>query len=251
MAVKIEKIALPLPIVVSSGVFAARRTKKGFDNLDINPVFGAANFMIAGGQTLKGVRAAKEVAIATEPSAAESIKSMSNGVERASKSSKAFKIFGGIFDFISKHVNPIICFASVLKVLFGADDKIDAGCREIAGLTGMFLFEKGAKELAGVPYTEEINGKMVSCPRKALYHKNLFAEKQVNAFKDYCATKKLFNKIPLKSAPSIIKGLFLVGASISGYALGTKGMELLIGKEKDNSTNTVQLNSNYSGAVAA
>ena len=110
---------------------------------------------------------------------------------------------------------------------------------------------KGAKELAGVPYTEEINGKMVSCPREALYHKNLFAEKQVNALKDYCATKKLFNKIPLKSAPSIIKGLFFVGASISGYALGTKGMELLIGKEKDNSTNTVQLNSNYSGAVAA
>ena len=256
MAANIEKIALSLPIVVSSGVFAGRRTDKFVDNVDNNPVYGVANLMIAGGQTLKAVRAAKEVAIAAEPSAAESIKTMSKSVETASKASKSLKVFRGLFDFISKHINPLICLTSVLKVLFGADDKVEAGCQELGGLAGMFLFEHCYKELAGLSYTKEINGKMVSCPREALYHRNPFAEKQVNALKEYCATKKLFGKVSLKAAPSVLKGLFFVGASIAGYSLGSKGVGLLFkksGSDESGNQNSVQMNYNsaYNGAAAA
>jgi len=234
MASSIKALTLFTPVIASSTVFAARRAGKGIDYMDDNPFFGTANLIIAGGQTLKGIRAAKDLSITTTPSAAESIKEINSKAKNLSESSKCLKGIGKVFDFTSRHINPLICLASFIKVL-GSDDKADTGVREILGLSTMFASENIAKSILGMPYTK-INsaGQPITVPREALYHKNPFAEKQIKAFEDYCSTKKLFNKISLKSAPGAIKGTLFVLASIFGYKLGGVIANLLIGKEGQN-----------------
>ena len=63
---------------------------------------------------------------------------------------------------------------------------------------------------------------------------NPFVEKQVAAMKDYCATKKLFNKISLKAVPGALKGLGFVFASIAGYKIGMATANAVLGEQKTN-----------------
>ena len=247
-AAAIEKATLFLPLAASSGVFAFRRADKGVKAMPDDPVFGAANIFIAGGQTLKGIRAAKDLTIESgNMSAADSIKAMDNSVVEAAKTNKFLKITGKLFDFISRNVNPLIVVAETIKVL-NSDDKADAAVRAFLALACMFAGEGFAKRYMGMSYTKlKADGTRETVKREALYHKNPFIEKQVDAMKDYCETKKLFNKISMKSAPGLLKGLLFVGASIGCYAGGKGLATLLIGKEKPNKkSKTMNFTPNYS-----
>lgn len=232
-AAAIEKATLFLPIAASSLIFAMRRANKGLNSMQDDPIFGAANVGIAGGQTLKGVRAAKDLTLESgNMSAAESIKEMDSTVKVAAKSNKFLKGAGIVFDFISRNVNPLITVAEAIKVI-NSDDKADAAVRSSLALACMFAGEGFAKRYMGMSYAKlKSDGTRETVKREALYHKNPFVEKQVDAMKDYCETKKLFNKISLKGVPGATKGLLFVGASIASYAIGKKLASCLIGEEK-------------------
>ena len=240
MASAFEKVALYSPVIASSVPFAMRRTKRGLDAMDDNPFFGTANIIIAGGQTLKAVRAAKDLTFAQTQSAAESIKAANAAVKGFHTTSKFLNFMGRVFDFTSKHINPVICCASAIKVL-GADDKEDALLREGLSLGGMFGMETLGKSVLVMPKNVVENGVVKTVSREAWYKKSPFVEKQVKAVEDYCQTKKLFNKISLKSLPGCARGLaFVFLFSVLGYKLGGKVADLILGKEKNKDAKQAQ-----------
>ena len=257
MSACIEKLALCTPVVASCGVFAPRRIVRGIDAMDDNhPLYGTANLVIAGGQTLKGIRAAEDLTkTAHITSASDSINAMSNAFKGFTESSKFFKLFSKVLNFASDNVNPLICAAGAIKVL-GSDDKADAASREILGLGTMFGFEYAAKRILGMPYKAlHLDGTSEMVAREALYHKNPFIEKQVKAFEDYCSTAKLFKKISLASVPGALKGIFFVIASITGYKLGGKIASCLLGKDEcktsKNSCKRVVMDNNSQQTIGA
>jgi hypothetical protein len=242
MASAFEKVALYSPVIASSVPFAMRRTKRGIDAMDDNPYFGTANIIIAGGQTLKAVRAAKDMTFTQTQSAAETIKAANATAKGFHTTSKFLNIMGKVFDFTSKHINPLICCASGIKVL-GSDDKVDAAIREGCGLLGMLgIMEPIGKKLLDMPKNiVDTNGVVKTVPMEIAHDNNhvlekhikTFVNKQTKALEDYCQTKKLFNKISLKPLPGVAKGLaFVFLFSVPGYKLGQKGAELILGKEK-------------------
>lgn len=256
MVCSFEKIALYSPVIASSVPFAMRRTKRGLDTIDDNPCFGTANIIIAGGQTLKAARAAKDLTSIQTQSAAEMIKNANAVAKESNIISKSLKSIGKVFDFTSKHINHVICCASVIKVL-GSDDKGDAAIREGFGLLGMLgIMEPIGKKLLDMPQNiVDSKGIVKTVPRKVAHDKNYvlekhvktFVDKQTKALEDYCQTKKMFNKVSLKSVPGIAKGLsFVFLFSVPGYKLGRKFAEVIVGKEEckdsENKCNYVQMN---------
>lgn len=245
MSAGIQAIALSAPIIAANAIFAPRRINKGTLAMNDNPVYGLMNYDIAAGQTLKGIRAVKDLSEPIETSAKDTIKAETTAekaataaektastAEKAAKTGKAAKTAIKILNFTADNINPLICVTSGLKVI-NSDDKADTLLREGLSLGLMFGAEKAAKEVIGMPYYKKnkVTGKHERVPREALYHKNPFFEKQVATFKEVCETKKLFNKVSLKPLPPIAKGLVFVGASIGGYNLGDKLGDLILGEE--------------------
>ncbi len=233
MSLAIEKVALYTPIIASSGIFAFRRANRGLDAMDDNPFFGTANLAIAGGQTLKGIKAAKDLTYTTQlPSAAESIQGANNAFKGISTSSKFLKSLGTAFNFISNHINPLICVASGIKVL-GSDDKADTAVREILGDGTMFLFEHITRKAINMPvYKSSLKDMLQASPGKA----NPFLEKQVGVVNDLLRETALFKKVSNSSVHGAMKGLIFVLASITGYKLGNKIADLLLGKKENNNS---------------
>lgn len=230
MPAGIQTIGLFAPIVASNAVFSARRASRGMSSIDENPLYGAMNMDIAAGQTLKGFKAAKEVAVASGSDAHIMAEGASEAIKNLSKTNKVVNGIGKVVDFTANNINPIICATSAAKVMFGSEDKMDASAREIISLGSMFAAERAAKSFLGMPYTTKEGGKVVTHLREALYDKNPFLKEQMSALKDYCATKKLFNKVSLNFVPGAAKGLAFVGASIAGYKLGSLAADFLLGK---------------------
>lgn len=231
MSAGLQAIGLFAPIVASNAIFSARRASKGVNSIDENPIYGAMNMDIAAGQTLKGFKAAKEVAAVSNSEAHIMAEGASEAIKNLSKANKLVSGIGKVVDFTSNNINPIICATSAAKVLFGSDDKFDAGAREIISLGTMFASERAAKTFLGMPYTTKEGGEVVTHLRESLYNKNPFLKEQASALKDYCATKKLFNKISLNFVPGAAKGLAFVGASIAGYKLGSLVADCLLGSK--------------------
>lgn len=211
-------IALLTPVVTSSAIFSARRAGRGVDSMSENPFYGVMNFDIAAGQILKGARAAKAIAIATDSEAAKAMDGATNAIKAVSNSNKIAKGVSKLVEFTSNNVNPIICVASGVKVLT-SDDKVDTGVREGIALTTMFAAESLTKDLIGLPK----DGKT----QTAIYKKNLFLKKQVEAVKDYCKTKKT-----LKYVPGIAKGSFFALGSVLGYKTGEAFVNSILGEQK-------------------
>ena len=237
----IEKVALYGPVIASSGVFAARRANKGIDVMDEDPLFGTANLIIAGGQTVKGIKAAKDLAklqsaadnVKAMQSAADNIKAVSDTTKGLTTSSKILKGIGNLLEPVSNHINPLICCASAIKVL-GSDDKEDTFVREALGLGFMFGSEKATKLFIGMPdYKKGASGKMETVAREA----HPFFKKQLAALDDFLAETALYKKVSNSTVHAALKGAIFVLASITGYKIGSKIAELLIGPEKDKSSN--------------
>lgn len=226
----IEKLTLYTPIMASSGIFAARRFNKGIDAMDDNPLFGAANVLIAGGQTLKGLQAAG--GLNNNVFALDKIKAANNSAKGLSLTSKIVKSTGKVLETVSRNVNAFIIGASAIKVL-SSDDKEDTFKRELVrDVTMLGIFEGAAKNLFGIPkLVKNAEGKFVSEARPALYKKIPYLNDLGEKFVRYC------KKTEMKSVPGVVKGLALVLFSITGYKVGDKLAEKMFGKEKCVTTN--------------
>lgn len=222
----LTSIALFAPVVASNAVFSARRAARGLDAIeDNNPILGMANLNIAGGQVLKGGRAAKALAVATDPSLKIATEGAAETIKSTSKSSKLLKGASKVLNFTADHINPIIVATGAVKVL-SSDDKLDAYARESTALVCMFGAEALAKDFIGMPVTKKINGKNVSFEKEGFY-KKLFSDEQRKAMQQFSSTKK-----GMKIAAGAAKGLLFVGASIAGYTIGNKIADTLLGEVK-------------------
>ena len=177
-------IALATPIVASNAVFSVRRASRGVDAMDENPIYGIANMNIAGAQVLKGARAVADLSPEIKNSVFNN--AIANTVKEASKTSKFLKGVGNVVSVTAEHINPVIVATGLIKVA-GAEDKKTELAAESTRLLCMFGAEAAMKNFIGMPYTEKVNGKVVSKPREA-YYKKLFNEKQLQALKDFSST---------------------------------------------------------------
>lgn len=268
MSSAIQKLTLYAPIIASSGIFAARRIGRGVDAMDDNPFFGVANFVIAGGQTLKGMGAAKGIAdlsskysSVTQHSASTPFIQMSKALKATPTSSKFMQIMGRIFKFSSEHINDLICVASIIKVL-GSDDKADTAVRETLGLGLMFTCEKFAKKLLGMPIVKRnAQGVKETIAQVPLYKSNPFLRAQSkklettlkSALKDIGLGKEFYNKVKNSSLPGATKGVLFVCASIAGYKLGSMLANKLLGTNEETKTKAkkVKMNPNATKKVSS
>ena len=209
-----------MPSIVSSSIFSSRRVNTGADALAAsNPIVGAMNMDIAGGQILNAAKGVSTIARESASSLAADIKSAEESIKALSKGDKFLKGVGNVLNFTADHVNPIICATGAVKVLT-ADNKEDALIQEGLGLGTMFASEALAKRVLDMPEFKNIDGKHIAVKRTNSFKMNPFIEKQAEAFKDYCETKKICNK-SIKFVPGMLKGMGFVAASIGGYKLGS------------------------------
>ena len=227
----LASIALFAPAVASNSVFSFRRASRGIESMPENPIYGMMNMDLAAGQTLKAVKATGDMVKVSDPAAGETFKGAEQAIKNMTKSGKFLNGVGKVVKFTADNINPIICATSGVKVLY-SDDKADALARESLALTTMFAAESAAKKFIGMPLTKKVDGKKVTVARDGLYAKNIFLKEQALALKDYCATKKLLNRISLKALPGMLKGLAFVFASIAGYQAGVAIGDSLLGKPK-------------------
>lgn len=251
-----------MPSITSSGIFSSRRANSGLEVINSNPFVGAMNLDIAGGQVLNAAKGVSSIARECKNGIASDIVSAEESIKKIAKEGKVLKGFGRVLNFTADNINPLICATGAIKVAC-AEDKADAAIQEGTALGVMFASERAAKALLGMPknmkynknnmeitsdgiydvskgerkliaktgeYT--INGDKLTVQRKGLYTKNVFAEKQVNAFKDYCSTKQFLGK-SLKCAPGLAKGLCFALASIGGYKLGLSASEMIRDEVKE------------------
>ena len=211
----VATIASFLPLTVSGLVFSSRRTNKALEA--DNPMVSIMNLDIATGQVFKAGECAMNIAQETKNKngITNFITSAEENIKEASKGAKALGAVEKIVKFTADHINPIIMVTSGIKI--GTSDDVErAALIEVPAVgTMLFVTEPLYKKLVGISKTKRIDGKLVAIEQEALYKKNPFIKKQVEAISDLCATTKFF-----KHAPNILKGLGFVIASISGYELG-------------------------------
>ena len=240
MTAGIEAITLLTPVIATNALFAPRRLSKGFDAIDDkNTIYGLANMDIAAGQTLKGIKAGTNLVARENVSAYEMINNLNSKVSTVAGKHPFLKNIGKVVEFTSNNINPIIYLTGGIKVL-SSDDKKSTLIQEGLGILTMRIFEVIANSILGMPkfIKDKVTGKMISENRVALYHKIPCVDKLTNSIKTKLSSTNLFNKIPLKSAPSILKGIAFVLASICGYQLGSKiGNKLTSSLIKDNKNN--------------
>ena len=239
------------PMIASGTVFSTRRMNSGADAIaQNNPFVGIMNMDIAAGQVANAAKGVANIARESTNSLSKGITSAEESIKALSNEGKFMKGASKVVNYTADHINPIICATGAVKVIC-ADDKQDALIHEGLGLGTMFLFEAQAKKFLGMPKNQKFNkntmeikpdgiykikgnnkellaktgeyniknGRLI-ITREGTYKNNPFAKKQAEALHDYCATKKLFNKVSMKAAPGVLKGLLFVCASIGGYKLG-------------------------------
>lgn len=222
-------------------VFSTRRTDRAVnaDNLAVS----LGNADIASGQVKNALESAELLAKESKNGIFTGFKGANEALKALSKENVILDGAGKVIGFTADHINPIITVVGGIKVL-SSDDKEAALRKEALSLGMMFAAEGIAKNILEMEkkVKDPISGKVKIIKRTACYKSNPFlkaqSDKMEKAITDYCATKKLFNKISLKPAPGIGKGLLFVAASIGGYALGNALDEKIANncKNKDNET---------------
>lgn len=204
--------------ITSSFIFSTRRANNGVEALNAsNPLVGAMNLDIAGGQITNAAKGVADIARESKLAIASEILSAEESIKALSKTDKVVKGIGKVLNFTANNINPLICATGAVKVAC-SDNKIDTAITEGAAIGTMLgITEPLAKKVLGLGKHKE-----------GLYKQNPFLEKQACAIKDYCETKKLFNKVSIKALPGICKGLGFVAASIGGYQLGNAVGESIV-----------------------
>lgn len=204
--------------ITSSFIFSTRRANNGVEAINAsNPLVGAMNLDIAGGQITNAAKGVADIARESKNAIATEIISAEKSIKALGKADKFMRGCGKVLQFTADNINPLICATGVVKVAC-SDNKVDEGITEGAAIGTMLgVSEPMAKRILGLGKHKE-----------GLYKKNPFLAKQADVVKDYCETTKLFNKVSLKALPGIGKGLGFVAASIGGYQLGHKiGTEIV------------------------
>lgn len=189
---------------VSTGIFA-------FRNVDKAEHGDKGRGVVAGFQTLNFGNDVASNILKYDNGIAKTARSAVSVFSDMAKESKAIDYAGKALKWGCDNVNPLICASGALKVAT-SDDKVQAGITEAAALSTMFAGENFVK----ANYDKAANSKYVKEVAKAA--------KETEALKpifEYVAKHKLGGK-----ADTFIKGLVLVGASITSYSIGE-----LIGKD--------------------
>ena len=256
-----------MPSVISSTIFSTRRANSGADALvTSNPIVGAMNMDIAGGQIVNAVKGVSNIAKGSANSLAEGITSAEESIRALSQGDKVVGGIAKVLNFTADHVNPIICATSGVKVLT-SDNKKDEAIKEGTALGVMFASEALAKNALGLAKTSKYNPKTMIETKEGLYdiangekkliaeagkyqivdnsklvinrdglfNENPFIQKQTAAFNDYCKTHEICNK-SLKFLPGLMKGLAFAGASILGYKLGQTIANQVVGESDKNTS---------------
>lgn len=204
-------------------VFSTRRTDRAINSDNIAVSVGNAD--IASGQVKNALESAEVLAKETKNGVFTGFKGASDAIKNMSKGNIVMEGIGKVVGFTADHINPVITAVGGIKVLT-SDDKESALIQEGAALGSMFTFEAIAKNVLELEkkVKDPISGEKKTVKRVAFYKSNpmlkVQAEKMEKAVNEFCATRKIFNKIPLNHAPGIAKGLLFVGASITGYGVG-------------------------------
>ncbi len=210
--------------ILPSFIFSTRRTNNGLNEADNNnPAVALMNWNIAAGQLFKAAKETANAARGLHTTVAEKIISAEEKIKTLAYGDKIAEGAGKVIGFTANNINPLICATGAVKVAC-SDDKQSALIQEASALTGMFTAEKTAKILLGLPHKRWINGKRVRIQEEAKLKtwtkNNPFVQEQIKTLKDYAKTSEFASKA-VKYAPSIIKGLGFVAASIAGYKLGS------------------------------
>ena len=218
-----------MPSIVSSGIFSSRRADKGINAMSANnPFVGVMNFDIAAGQVTNAAKGVANIARESSNAVATGIVSAEEAIKNLSKTGKLMNGVSKVVNFTADHINPLIVATGAVKVAC-ADDKAEAFSREALALGAMFGSEALAKRFIGMPKMEKdpVTGKKAAVKREGWYKDSSFLTKQAEALKDYCATKKIFNK-SLRFLPGALKGIGFVTASIGGYSLGLSAADYIL-----------------------
>lgn len=255
-----------MPSVISSTIFSTRRANSGADAIvTSNPLVGAMNMDIAGGQIVNAVKGVSNIAKGSANSLAEGITSAEESIRALSQGDKVVGGIAKVLNFTADHINPIICATSGVKVLT-SENKKDEAIKEGTALGVMFASESLAKNALGLAKTSKYNPKtMIETKeglfnvangekkliaeagkyqildnklvinRDGLFNENPFIQKQTAAFNDYCKTHEICNK-SLKFLPGLMKGLAFAGASILGYKFGQAIANQVVGESGQQKT---------------
>ena len=136
-----------------------------------------------------------------------------NGVADTIKEARATsKIFDGVCkgaNILGELVNPILCLASVARIMH-SDDKKSTAVKEAGAMGLMFTGEGIFKRLFG------LGG------HKASYSEHKLTNSAVNKTKKVLTTNKWLSKIPLGKWGTLLKAVGFVTVSCSCFALGSK-----------------------------
>lgn len=193
---------------ISTGLFAYRNVGKA-ENGD------SGRAVVAGCQ---GINLCNDIAgsiMKYDSAISKTARSAASVFSGLAKDSKALDYAGKVIKFGCDNVNPLICASGALKVA-KADDKVQAGITEAAALATMFAGENFVK----ANYDAVANSKLFTGMSKAA-HETEALKPMFNSI----AKHKLGGKIG-----TVVKGLALVGASITSYSLGE-----YLGKDFSNS----------------
>ena len=226
-------ISAIVPTTISSSGFALRRLDKACNANDA--VQTTMNSVIASGQIERAAECSANIARLSTGSVANLVTSAEENIKNAvaiekaaTETSSVFKSIGKgclkAVKFVGYYLNEFILLTSLFKVC-KSDDPIKEGILEGAAVTCMLAgTEPLYKRAFGMATYERKNGKLITQPHDALIKKLPYAEKAAEAMNDYFATKKFFGK-SLKQAPSVLKGIGLILASMGGYFGGRKATE--------------------------
>ena len=232
-------IANILPSIVSGSGFAGRRLKRGAEAE--NAAQSAMNFGVATGQIERAAECSANAAKISKGNLAEMVCKIDKDIAEASKTGTFLKGFGKAAQFVGDNVNPIICVTSGVKIAT-SKDPVRESVIEVPGVVLMLYgTEPLWKNIAGMAdHKRGKDGNLVTKERIAIYKRNPFIKKQVEALKEVCETKKFFGvtlkqacennkflKVTSKHLPPAAKGVGLIAFSAGGYALGTAGGRLV------------------------
>lgn len=230
--------------ITKNVVFSTRRADRARNADNIAVSLGNAD--IASGQIKNAIGGVETLAKESKTSLATGFKGAQAAIKAMSASNPLLEGASKVIGFTAENINPVITAVGGIKVLC-ADDKESELINEGLGLATMFAFEGAAKNILEMEKVEkDVLGNKISKKRTAFYKSNPFlkvqSEKIEKAITDYCETKQLFNKISLKHAPGIAKGLLFVGASITGYKLGnTIGKKINEHRKENKNAKTIPM----------
>ena len=202
-----------IAIAVKNGIFGARSVEKAKQGHDGRIPIATAQASNVFNEVLKlDGRVGK-----SSQTAIDALKNVSTGLETAAKSEKLLEYAGKGINFLSRHINPLICVSAGIDVL-NSDNKEEALVTNTMALISMF----GGEHLMKKHLDDAIDyaGKNII----KVKNKNKLIDNVVNAIEKSNSNGKI---------KSIAHGVAFVVGSCVAYGIGQKFGNLLLGKKEE------------------